>query len=805
MLDRVHLHFFQQHRDLEVSLGGGLTAIRGANEAGKSTLLRGICYALFGVKAMPDTLESLVTWGEDVKKLKSEVSFTADHVQYHVKRSKSGAELNYEGGKVTGQNEVTAFICRLLKVDAAAAPRLMLSNQNEIRGALEAGPKETTALIERLADFNQIDELIDLMQEKLSLGSVGGVEAAIDNERQRLEAAREAAVAPDLPMLDYAIENQQEGLQREKGALARVEESVEAAAKALSEGKVAQAERQAVLDQIKAAGDRMTAIDSETGKLRATKAPDNVEAEIQRRRDAITQEERRAELQGRKERIAEVDAEVRRFEAVAAPQGDVEALRQRIGAAERHAELREKFEKVKPYTVDSEVRAVEGFETTMEKLEAGIEKTSAEIVGLRRRAEKCRSDAALLRQQITNGACGFCNQDFSEVPAVKAKNAELEARASLLCAEADSLDGDAHTLQDGVEHAREVREWSKPVLAVLAVVGPLAEAVDGALPPVLRWTGPDVSDAPEDVKVLQRQIEEIEAAQRAFDRAQAKLETLRAERANLAKDLPETLPPAADVKALRREIRDLEAARDAYTLAQARIEALRSEFDRLDSQIAQANTALDDHPAVDVAALQRAADGARAKLEPARAAVRSVEQALTAARQAKVDAVSTYERALRAVEDAKAALQQRQKELEELRFNNKLLKDVRSARPIITDKLWNMVLGAVSRYFSEMRGVESLVTKGQDGFMVDGHVVSPVTLSGSALDILGLAIRVALVKTFLPACPFFVLDEPAQGCDDNRTANLLSFLSACGFQQVLLVTHEDTSESVAQNMITIGG
>jgi ABC-type taurine transport system ATPase subunit len=128
---------------------------------------------------------------------------------------------------------------------------------------------------------------------------------------------------------------------------------------------------------------------------------------------------------------------------------------------------------------------------------------------------------------------------------------------------------------------------------------------------------------------------------------------------------------------------------------------------------------------------------------------------------------------------------------------------VRQCRPLIADQLWNLVLNAVSTYFSDMRGVPSKVRKTTDAFTVDGHPVTGETISGSTLDILGLAIRVALVRTFMPMSPFLILDEPAAACDDGRTNNMLGFLATAGFKQVLLVTHEDISQAVADNMITL--
>ena len=173
MLNRIKLTNFQRHRALEVTFNAGISALRGSNEAGKSTLIRAICYALFGAKALPMSLAETVTWGEAESTLKVELELSVEGTVYTINRGKSGAEVNYDGGKVTGQNECTAFISKLLKADAGSAAKLMLASQGEIRGALEKGAAETTKLIEQLAEFDQLDNLIELMQERLTLGSPG--------------------------------------------------------------------------------------------------------------------------------------------------------------------------------------------------------------------------------------------------------------------------------------------------------------------------------------------------------------------------------------------------------------------------------------------------------------------------------------------------------------------------------------------------------------------------------------------------------------------------------------------------------
>jgi DNA repair exonuclease SbcCD ATPase subunit len=710
LLLNVSLTNFQRHRHLSVTFNGGLTALRGANEAGKSTLLRGICYVLFGVKVLGIPLEDLVTWGEEVKTLKGTVDLQVDGVVYSFKRGKSGAEVNYDGGRVTGQNEVTDFACRLLRcADGVAATRLILANQNEIRGALAAGPAKTTELIERLAEFDQIDHLLDLMDEKLTHGATGTVEAAIATAEAQLQAARDAAVAPDLPMLDHRIEEAQEIVQRNAQVVEAAQVLVDSAREALAAGKLASAEHAALNREISQLDTRIGEVEGELEDLRRVSAPDNV---------------------------------------------DIPALRQRIADAENMDAIRAKYAKVEPHTSDRGPLTGENtFRGTLEHLEAAIRARRAEHQAQERAAEAARAEARVLRQRISDGSCSFCGKDVSDVPEVKAKNDSLEMEAVRHDQTAEFSERACATGRAEVARLEGILSASKPSLRVLDVVGDCAELVDDLLPPRLRWTG-EIVKGVVDVAGLREQIAAAERQQRAFERASAKIETLDAERTRLYQ---------------QRE--------DAY--------GRRARGPKI----------------VDLGALQAAVEDARDQQRPVQERAQQAQAALQAAERAKVDAVAAYERAKTAVEAAKAALKQRRAELEELGFNNALIKRVRQCRPMIADQLWNLVLSAVSTYFSEMRGVKSRVRKNGDGFTVDGHPVT--TLSGSTLDVLGLAIRVALVRTFLPAAPFLILDEPAAACDDARTNNMLGFLAGAGFKQVILVTHEDISQAVADNMITL--
>jgi ABC-type transport system involved in cytochrome bd biosynthesis fused ATPase/permease subunit len=131
-----------------------------------------------------------------------------------------------------------------------------------------------------------------------------------------------------------------------------------------------------------------------------------------------------------------------------------------------------------------------------------------------------------------------------------------------------------------------------------------------------------------------------------------------------------------------------------------------------------------------------------------------------------------------------------------------LVKKLRLARPEIATKLWGGLLQAISQTFSTLRGVASVVSRDADGFAVDGKPVAD--LSGSTLDVLGLAVRVALLRAFLPSVGLLILDEPAAAMDAERESILLGTLVSLGLEQVLMVSHSDAAKAVAQDVVSLG-
>lgn len=711
MLLRIHLQNFRKHRDTELRIQHGLNVMRGSNEAGKSTIIEGICYALFGVKALRSSIDECVTHGEPVGSLRATLHIIIDGVEYEVRRGKSGAEVTYgEDGRVTGQTEVTNFLCSKLRVDPVSAAKLMLANQNEIRGALEAGPKATAELIERLAEFDQIDLLIERMQERLSLGNTGHLQERLAQAKTDLEGCQEVE-EPDYAAMQAVVER----LKAEQGA-------AQAAAQAL-EAELSAA--QSSLDHAKAAQQAFN-------------------------QAVATQERARKRFSAQATALEEAKRAANTVYVPARPEED---LRAEVATLEQAEATLKVWKSLQADLNKPETQ----FEGTCQDIRDEIQVLTAKSKEAAALATDARVRAAQATAQLSHGTCSFCGQDFSDLPEVAKRNAQLQAEiaaATDLAAQKskEQLEANAEAADLGKHLALAERRES-----LLKTYGTYLSCPEPQLVPAeLVWSAAKVDgDVAGRLAELRKELKDIADAAVAQARAEATYESAKVSYAEAEKDL--------------------DAANQAVELAELRPDVEKAESER---------------------------EGVLSRRRPLEQKASELMVAIRDAEYAIRDAERQHKVALSQRETFAALVKRLEDEIKVTDFNNALLKRVRQCRPLIADQLWNIVLSTVTSYFSEMRGQPSEVTKESDGFKVDGHGVAG--LSGSTLDILGLAIRVALVRTFLPNAPFLVLDEPCAAMDSQRTEATLGFIAATGFNQVICATHDSVSTAVADHLLVVG-
>lgn len=726
MLLKVRLQNFRKHEDLTVNFTAGINAIRAPNEAGKTSLLEAISYALFGAtKGLKESIEDVVTYGLPVAKLCVELDFDHAGVVYAIKRSTKGAELTFGKERVTGQSEVTRFVEKLFGTSADMAAKLMLAKQKGLGGALSGGPTAAGKMIEDLAGIDLIDQLVDMMQSDWAVGNTSAAE-------ERVRAATERA----LPVAAADTSDLQAAVTAAEAVLKKASAGHKAWAADLDMLDVAAAN--AILADQKRLS---AAVGVRSGKMLELKAWTTAELPQPPAAGAIDALRDKVQAQKGVAAAAKIHAELKAANIEELWDNDLASLEKEIADAQAKAGT---------------------FNTLPLKAELqGLEK--ADILA----ANKYRVALAQLEGRlIKETTCALCQKDLSDVPEVVTINSQVGQKIMALKAAEAARAGAAQTgIEEkatvlkaaeaaAAEHQQYLKDLDDVMKAHLATATLYARAGDnitlnaGGVPHAWTWVGP--TEAPQDF--------------------------------------------AGELAALEKADRDATAATAARAQQQIQLDGLLK--DQATDQAAL--------EALQVQEAQETLEEAAAlapKIAAATLEVQQAERTLRAAEAALLTAEALGKQAAQQQEVAVADLAKAEADLVTMRENNALIKKVRSARPALTDKLWTIVLAAVTTYFSEVRGFQSTITRADNGFRVNG---APVTgLSGSAEDVLGLSIRLALTKCFLPNIDFLNLDEVAAACDDQREVAMLGLLATAGFKQVVLVTHSPLIDAFADNIITI--
>lgn len=721
MFTQVRMQYFQRHEDLTVDFGPGLGLVRAPNEGGKSTIIRAALYALYGSRALPATLASIVTWGKKDSQLKVELDIEIKGKKYTFTRAKSGAEVIVDGNVyVSGQTDVSDFASDLLGADLNAANRLMVANQNNLRGALESGPKAAAEMVESLADFELFDTLLDRASKQLTLGS--DVPA-----RQRLEQAEEhletlEAVKPDTSEYSSVVRDTPAQIAKvEKKIKEKLEPAYETARQALDRAKNNRSTYDLLNNNLKKVQNSLD--EAKTQQIAA------------------------------QERITEVDPK-----QVAILQGQLES-------AKTFVQQRDVFDKLQ--TLDKSYPEMV-WEKNSESLQAEITKTETEVDAATHNISAnqqeigvVQSDIRDLERQIQkDDKCGSCGQLLQDHEQIAKRNAEVEKQVKTLN---DQLTGLRTHLDKYSSRLTERRDYLKDLKAVQASALPFDNFIrdnaqylnvdSGTVPAKITWKGAEPSD-----------------------------------------DLP--IPTE-----IAKKIAAIEDTLEANRNAKARIEALQVSVQEYTSQVAEMTKQIDGYSLENVGIFQEASDDAYTLLNNARGQVEELQSSIREAETQIKLLEQAYEQQKKDIANAQSTVAMCKEDIKTLAFNNTLVKRIRELRPTVANQLWNMILAAVSTMFSTMRCQQSVVTRDKDGFKVNGESIE--TLSGSTLDLLGLAIRVALIKTFIPKCGLLILDEPAGSFDTERTKELMAFLGPLEFEQIIMITHEETSSQAADYIVEL--
>jgi len=144
---RIRVENFKRYADADLRLDRGVTVIHGLNGSGKSSLLEACFFALYGSKALDETLEDVVSIGAEDAEV--ELWFTHAGGDYHVERRvrvrderavTAKAVLETPEGTYEGARAVRQRVTDLLRMDHEAFVNCAYVRQGEVNKLINASP-----------------------------------------------------------------------------------------------------------------------------------------------------------------------------------------------------------------------------------------------------------------------------------------------------------------------------------------------------------------------------------------------------------------------------------------------------------------------------------------------------------------------------------------------------------------------------------------------------------------------------------------------------------------------------------------
>ena len=175
ILKRLRLENFLAHKETVVDFSErGITVFIGENGAGKSSIVEGIFYGLFG-KTDRGNISDLVSWGK--KQAKVELDFKKGNTEYRVERiitlkgSKavtSATVFKKEGSRYIPyyQKHISRELPKITGITQKTFLSSILVKQGDIEGLLELPAKERAKVFEDILDMSLYQLLVEHIAQK---------------------------------------------------------------------------------------------------------------------------------------------------------------------------------------------------------------------------------------------------------------------------------------------------------------------------------------------------------------------------------------------------------------------------------------------------------------------------------------------------------------------------------------------------------------------------------------------------------------------------------------------------------------
>jgi len=735
----------------------GLNVIAGDNAQGKSTLLEAIGVCLFGVSMSSSKKENIPTWGQT--KFEIELGFQLPCGTYSLTRNGSTAKLlrlpTEAGAKpeivANGNTAVTDEVESLLGLSAKDWNLFVQSEQGSSAGILKYGAAALNRKVEEFAGVDLIDK-VQAEAQRQSTTHTGKADAkSVDEEV--LKAAEEALAA--------AVSTVNEASAAVTATTDALEQHGEFSA---SQPASSAAMRQALADVV--------TLSNKIGV-----------AEVQVKNMQERVDEAKARLEGRS------------LQDEAALRAEMQQARNtggELAVAEKNLQDELAHRKAVQQDTDEsglvlDTRQVEFNADWAEFEEFEEDEVIAEIALLDKAIPAGETDLAARQEEVGKAKGAYDNLSM------------LSAGAVCPTCNRAKEDHDPAKLAEEAEEAKQYWETRKASVAELQK---------------------DITACKTRRTELQGRLAAYNAAAAAVDKAAEGFKSNTAALAGLRK--AEVIQAELDAATA-----ELTASREAYAELNAKLKGLTAANEAFNADteaLAKADKAL----LANEVTLQLLNDELEAMPEPPTdAEVRAAEVAETAYQ----DALNRWKEKRAELQAAVNAAALELKHCSQLRDlaeekltglqadiaaalehqvaakkYSRLVQFLRERRQQYLKEVWDTILGVASKLVRTAS--KDLITRignddGEFQFEEEGIMAPASSASGAQKAMIGVSLRIGLARALYGKDSLLIFDEPTESCREHNAASLAAMIAGSA-KQVLLITHRETDQALAENIVNVG-
>jgi exonuclease SbcC len=782
-LNQLRLKNFRQHGDTTVDFDTGLTGIIGPNGSGKTTILEGIAWALYGMPAARGTREGIRSLRAPARAgVKVELDFNLGGHRYKVARSLSSAELYLDGASTPIANSISGvsdLLRRRLGMSQQEFFNTYFTGQKELSVMASMGPAERAQFLSRVLGYERLRSAQVLVRDRRNV---------IRGEAQGMEAAMPESEVVVRLLADTSM-RLAEAERRTKDALKRLKRAHSMLEEIEPKWAAAQKEREA--------------LQALTAELRLRESEEAAFI-----KDSTRLEEELAEIAEARNEIAQIKSELSVHKDLESQLHQMQALAQQEG---RRSTLNENRRQIVAELAKLHERAASlaTDAALVDAKEREREETRRELQEVEKRVADLRTDWARDKQEAITKADDYRSQ-YKETRDQREKLADLGPDGPCPICTRPLADHFREVLDDLDGRLKEIevngKYFASRVEQLKAIPEPLAaeEVKERDLKIRLEERTKAVTAA----KLRAQESTQVAADIAARDK---KLAIIIAE--------VETIPSGYHVTR-HAELRHRHEQFAPLAARSARLGALTEREPQVKAQLSQVRKDLTAAKKL-IAGLKKRQSASKFS-EAGYSALRADhDKALAARNDATVEAAKV-EKDFEAAKLARAAAEQAKVELERMqqrlrvlntdrRLHDELDRAYSDMRADLNQHLRPELSDLASGYMEELSGGRYSRLELDEEYNVivlEDEIPRPV-LSGGEEDLSNLAVRLAISQMIAEragqAFSLLVLDEVFGSLDDERRDNVVGLLRRLHdrFEQVVVITHIESMKDGLDRVLTV--